>query len=111
MNAEGRPNVGDRVRVTYEGEVETVGGKGLRIDGLWHYFLSSVARRAPQIEVIEPALQVGWHRTVAPHAIVGVAAVVARHWDGHQWGGSETSHPTVRSAFRSIEFLGGGCDE
>jgi hypothetical protein len=110
VNAEGRPNEGDRVRVTYEGEVEAVTGKSFRIRGLWHY-ISRPDNATPQIEVVEPALEKGWHRVFVKGDISLVGTVVARHWDGKAWGSAEQSHPTERDAYRSIEFLGGGSDE
>jgi hypothetical protein len=95
------PKEGDVVEVLYRGEVELVSASGLRIEGLWHYL---GGRKRAEVTVVEPALEVGWHRVVAePDA----GAVFARHWDGSQWGASEASHVEPRSAYRSVQFLGG----
>jgi len=105
----GKPEVGDTVEVTYTGVVETMTtGGAIRINGGWHY----PDRRESnlRITVVEKALQVGWHRVVSKTSDSGVhvASVIARHWNGHQWGNTESNHATVRDAYTSIEFLGGG---
>lgn len=94
------PKEGDTVRVTYEGEVDTVHATAFRMAGIWHYHSG---RTVTSVEVIEPALQVGWHRVEDGEN----GGIRARHWDGERWGYTEDRHPTLRTAYRSLGFLGG----
>lgn len=93
--------VGDEVEITYRGVVEaTASPSSFRMDGAWHRHDGPVAGT---VKVITPALEIGWHR------VEGLEGhVTARHWDGERWGSFENRHPTGRSAYRSVEFLGGG---
>ena len=54
----GEVQVGDVVRVSYEGTVETVmsNSGGVRVNGAWHHVHS---RAVTSVEIIEPALRVG----------------------------------------------------
>jgi hypothetical protein len=101
--------VGDVVRVSYEGVVESTsgaGGSSMLVNGTWHYTNRSVVT---SVEIIRPALRVGWHRVTTAD---GLRGITARHWDGNRWGQSELGvHGASDITWTSIGFLGGGDDE
>lgn len=107
-----KAKVGDTVRVSYEGVVESAsgaGGSSIRVNGTWHYTDRSVVT---SVEIITPALQVGWHEVFRPSCRSD--GTFARYWDGSLWSSSPTAGAgqlVGRDSWVSIKFLGGACDE
>lgn len=113
-----KPKIGDKVRITVEGTVTRYTSRRdeFRVDsasgnGVW----IEVDDRDWVVEVIEAALQVGWHRcrfvSSMTHQSDPDGSILARYWDGSRWQQSEISHPSTgweRRRYESLDFLGGG---